>query len=193
MKRLSVAHQLVLAALLLAGVARGCGSSTCAVQGDCASNEVCSFTPGDCSGSGTCKAAPGACQGQGSQACACDGTTTVDVPCGFPGSPAAAKATGPCPIPAGTPCTVPEDCDPRALCAFPVAEGCQAQGICVAPDFACTTDSPPACGCDGQNVGGSCLYGQGNRAAPIQSQGTCAGPDGGGNPEGGATSDGGTD
>lgn len=192
MTRIAVAHQLVLASLLLAGIARGCGSSTCGGDSDCGSGEVCSFAAGDCSGKGACASFTNQCNSQGSQACGCDGNT-VSVPCGYPGSPVPAKSLGPCAIPAGTPCNTPEDCDPRALCAFPVADGCQAAGVCVAPDFACTVDNPPACGCNGETVGGACLYGQGYAAAPIRSQGACPGVDGGAGSEGGSTSDGGAD
>lgn len=192
MTKLSVAHQVAFAALVLAGIGRGCGSSTCAAQGDCGPSQVCSFTPGDCSGNGTCQSFT-ACQTEASQACACDGTTTVDVPCGFPGAPVPAKAGVACPIPSGTPCSVPEDCDPRALCAFAAGQGCQAQGICVVADVACSVDNPTACGCDGTSVGGSCIYGQGYYAAPIASVGACPGPDGGSGTEGGVAPDGGAD
>ncbi len=185
MKRLTVAQELVLAGLLLAGVARGCGSSTCASDGDCGSSEVCAFTIGDCSGQGTCQSFTNQCNGEGSQACSCDGTT-VAVPCGYPGgSPFPSKTAGPCPIPAGTRCNTPEDCDPRALCAFPADAGCQAAGICVTPDFSCTVDNPTGCGCDGLPVGGACIYGAGYAAAPIQFYGSCPTPDGGVTPEGG--------
>jgi hypothetical protein len=173
-----------LAILALAWVVvptQGCGSHTCKTSADCSGPYVCSFATGDCSGNGTCTSWDNQCQGPPTQACGCDGTT-LGIDCGFPGNPVPVRAQGICPIPMGAACSGPSDCDPRALCAFPVDGGCSAKGVCVAPDVTCTdTTSPPACACDGTPVGLACIFGAGNAPAPVQSTSPCpsadAGPD----------------
>ncbi len=172
---------LVLALALLVSTAQGCGSKTCASNADCGGSDVCSFTTGDCSsGKGTCVSWDNQCAGATTQVCGCDGMS-VDVACGYPGNPVPVRAQGACPIPTGGACVGVNDCDPRALCAFPIAGACSAQGVCVMPDVTCTqTGNPVACACDGTPVGLDCIYGPGNAPAPVVSTSPCPTGDAGG-------------
>jgi hypothetical protein len=69
----------------------------------------------------------------------------------------------------GSPCGVTSDCVPGALCAYPIADGCAAHGVCVTEDLSCTNDGPVVCGCDGTPVGLACIYGPGNAPVPVPS------------------------
>jgi hypothetical protein len=82
-------------------------------------------------------------------------------------------------IQTGNPCNGPSDCDPAALCAFPIADGCNAKGVCVADSPPCTAPPAIACACDGTPIGLSCIYGPGRAAAPLKSMSPCGSPDGG--------------
>ena len=167
-----------LATIAIAGAltsASACsGAKECTTFSDCGSDETCSF-PNDhaCAATrGTCVAWSGACTDPPQPACACDGKT-VFVACGFPGAPVALRASGSCPPRVGNACASPSDCDPAALCAYAIADGCSAKGTCVAPDHACVDTSQIACGCDGALVGLACIYGSGNAAAPVAALGAC--------------------
>ena len=69
--------------------------------------------------------------------------------------------------PPGSACLATTDCGPGLLCAFPVAQGCNAQGTCVVEDFACSADGPVVCGCNGDPIGLACIYGAGNAPEPV--------------------------
>jgi hypothetical protein len=90
--------------------------------------------------------------------------------------------------PLGAPCLGSSDCTTRALCGFPIADGCGAQGVCVAEDLTCNSDGPVVCGCDGMPVGLACIYGAGYAPAPVPGTTPGCGP-----PEGGLGTDGGMD
>jgi hypothetical protein len=80
-----------------------------------------------------------------------------------PGTTAPFDAGGP----AGSPCLATTDCGGGLLCAFSVAQGCNAQGVCVVEDFSCSADGPVVCGCNGDPVGLACIYGAGNAPEPV--------------------------
>jgi hypothetical protein len=67
----------------------------------------------------------------------------------------------------GSPCIVTSDCVARALCAYPIADGCNAQGVCVTEDPTCTNNGPVVCACDGTPVGLACIYTPGYAPAPV--------------------------
>lgn len=67
----------------------------------------------------------------------------------------------------GSPCELTTDCEVGLLCGFPIEAGCAAEGVCVPEDYACPTDGPTVCGCDGTPVGLACIYGSGYAALPV--------------------------
>lgn len=162
-------------------IAHGCGGTKeCSSDSDCDSSQVCAFpTNGGCGAKGTCASWDNPCDGVGTQACDCLGQP-IEIACGYPGSPKPIANVGACIVPSGGPCNGPDDCDPRALCAFPIADGCSAKGTCVLPDARCDRPGATACACDGTPVGLACIYGQGNAPAPVMSTSPCPTPDGGG-------------
>ena len=178
---------LVSGALWLAFTPACSGSKTCTTSADCNSDESCSFSPGCSGASGTCMALKPACTAPPTVACTCDGQT-LEVPCDAPGPDVPVKSAGNCATPSGMKCNSNEDCDPTALCAFPIAGGCGAQGVCVVPDHTCMDPVPQtlACGCDGQTIAINCMYGSGNAAGPVASVGSpCVVGDGGSTTEAG--------
>jgi hypothetical protein len=88
----------------------------------------------------------------------------------------------------GAPCVASCDCTTGALCGFPIADGCDAHGVCVAEDVTCNSDGPVVCACDGTPVGLACIYGAGYAPAPVPGTTPGCGP-----PEGGLGMDGGDD
>jgi hypothetical protein len=79
----------------------------------------------------------------------------------------------------GSPCTSTSDCNPEALCGFPVDAGCAAQGVCVPQDLTCTMDGPVVCDCTGAPVGLACIWGPGYAPVPIPSEKPGCVPDAG--------------
>ncbi len=69
--------------------------------------------------------------------------------------------------PLGARCSLSSDCAGEALCGFPIADGCNAEGVCVPEDIRCTNQGPVVCGCDGEPVGLACIYGDGYAPAPV--------------------------
>ena len=173
-----IAPLVAIALVATAVAAHGCGGSkACVHDGDCAKGENCAYpTGGGCGAKGACKTWDNLCQDPAQPSCGCDGKT-VNIGCGYPGTPVPVTSAGQCPTRTGGACATFDDCDPTALCAFAVADGCGAKGVCVAPDRTCGAPSRVACGCDGARVGLACVYGPGNAPAPVRSLGTCAAGD----------------
>jgi hypothetical protein len=72
--------------------------------------------------------------------------------------------------PLGGPCSQSSDCGPEMLCGFPVAQACNAQGVCVAEQFLCQGDGAIVCGCGGVGpVELSCIWGSGYAPVPVVS------------------------
>jgi hypothetical protein len=69
--------------------------------------------------------------------------------------------------PVGAACTESIGCGVDELCAFAIADGCQAQGVCVQQADECTEGGPIVCACDGDPVELSCLYGAGYAPLPV--------------------------
>jgi hypothetical protein len=97
--------------------------------------------------------------------CACDGTLTsgCDLPPGYLHKPfahdgqcdggAGLDATPPAQDatnPQGAPCAVDADCgDPTFACAYAMADGCSARGVCEPIHGSVTCDAASTCACDG--------------------------------------------
>jgi hypothetical protein len=165
----------------LAGlVAYGCKSSdpSCTLASGCPdSDQVCQFALGDCSGNGTCVTSTPSCDNVVTQVCTCAGVTDM-VACSNLEFEEPTRSMGECPIATGTTCQSNDDCDPAALCSFPISGGCNATGTCVAADEACTDPSPEplACACDGVTmIGLACTYGDGGAPLPVGTLGACPG------------------
>ncbi len=169
-----IAPLVALGVLATVLAAHGCGGNkACVHDSDCATGENCAYaTGGGCGAKGECKTWDNLCEDPALPSCACDGKT-VFIGCGYPGTPVPVKSAGQCPTPTGGACVTGDDCDPTALCAFPIADGCDAKGVCVAPDRTCTTPSHVACGCDGLPVGLACIFGSGKAPAAVRSMSAC--------------------
>lgn len=162
------------ASLVVVLGAHGCGGDkSCVKDADCGNGENCSYaTGGGCDATGVCTTWDNLCEDPPQPSCACTGKT-VFIGCGYPGTPVPVKHAGYCPTPTGTTCRSTSDCDPTALCAFPIAGGCGAKGVCVEPDRTCMSTTLRACGCDGNTVALNCTFGAGNAPAPVASMGAC--------------------
>jgi hypothetical protein len=156
--------------------AHGCsGSKSCVHDGDCGSGENCAYpATNGCGAQGVCKTWDNQCDDPPHPACGCDGKT-VFVGCGYPGNPVPVLADGYCATPVGGDCSSQSDCDPTALCAYPIADGCGAKGKCVEPDRTCMAPTKPACSCTGETIEISCTFGAGNAVARVASMGACDG------------------
>jgi hypothetical protein len=160
---------------------------------------VCSFAIGPaCSPIGTCLRGPpndGCVSTTTETACSCTGMTvtwsvsangcSAEEPLG--GVPEPMLYAGPCvndggPSDAGKPCTGTSQCGPQEVCGYVVAQGCQAQGQCVAAPLlsGCIPQQLTGCDCQGQTVtwtsGYSCSAEDppGYAPAPIATTGSCA-------------------
>ncbi|HEY4121004.1 MAG TPA: hypothetical protein VGM56_24240 [Byssovorax sp.] len=179
------------------GTGGGATGPGCATSADCADGDVCSFAiAAACSAAGVClpKPVPEACNAIGiEKACSCDGGDVAwtigcapDLPNGY--APVPIAHTGPCTD--VTPCTTSDDCTAangytppsgftRGECAYPVADGCAAQGQCVDPFPMCDSDvDVVACGCDGTRIDMYCGYPAHEYAPkPLDHYGPCVAQD----------------
>jgi hypothetical protein len=179
------------------GTGGGATGPGCATSADCPDGDVCSFSiAATCSATGVClpQPTPEPCGAIGiEKACSCDDhdvswETGCDpqLPNGY--APVPIAHTGPCTD--VVPCTTSDDCTAangysppsgftRGECAYPVADGCAAEGQCVDPFPMCDSDvDVVACGCDGTRIDMYCGYPAHEYAPkPLDHYGPCVAQD----------------
>jgi hypothetical protein len=163
----------------------GHGVAVCNSDADCGAGSLCGFPESEgCSAVGTCFPSPGSMCELYAPGCACDGTT-INIACtGLPDgyAPRPLEHTGECAHPTPPiPCTSEKDCPVELVCAFPIAQGCAAQGVCLMRGAMCNMPSQIGCACDGQDVAyGTCSgLPNGYAPAPLLHDGLCDGVDAG--------------
>jgi hypothetical protein len=168
----------------------GGGTGACSTDTDCGGGKVCGFATADaCAAKGTCFDAPPPGAPECllyAPGCACDGTQVALACNGYPSGYAAKPVlhSGTCSADAGGggPCTSDAQCGSGFLCGYAIAQGCSAQGVCVAANMGALCNLfVPGCACNGQTVGIGCTrYPDGYAAEPILHTGACEGIDAGG-------------
>lgn len=177
--------------LSLLALALACGSTTasgeCTVDADCGGGQGCAFATADgCGAKGKCVSKAAAVCEAFSPGCACDGTQINTICTGFEAGLVSKplRSAGACGSSDGgskKPCASDSNCTPGEACAFAIAEGCAAQGKCVArPMMATCAAYSAGCACDGSEITTICTgLEEGLVSKPLRNKGTCGSSDAG--------------